>query len=547
MTPDSEIDSTGSVISKIKPPATSMSVSFEVKPNKGYVNKVLLLNPPTDRTQFIGTDNYFPLGLVSLATVLKANEDIVEIIDVNNDFFHKQLDDDIFAKHVEEVLVPYINKFKPDLIGVGGTFSGAFKYTKRMGELIKNHHPTIPIIVGGNHASTFKGMVIQRFKCIDYVLIGEGEYTFPEFLECIVKKNESGIKEIDGICYRKGGHWHNTYDPSAGNPHTPEEDIIVQEKARYIDNLCDLPHPNFDVVGVDNYYMDTSNWYNPRGIAIGQPYPIISSRSCPMRCTFCNMWHVHGPKIRDRSAIDVVDEIENLYNKYGARYFQFMDDNFTWNKERIVEMMNEIVKRGLKIQFDTPNGVAINRLDSEVIKAMVDGGLVSISIAIESGSEKMRKIMLKGLPQQEIYDMANELAKYKHVFVKAFFIIGFPEETHETLEETRKMIKEIPLDKFSINYATPFPGTALFAQCKANNLLKYKEEDYVEINGHQLRSDRPHFKPFNLTEKDLMGFVEWGDSYLAKYSKKKDPRGAGDLNIPNEKNLANYWKERIQT
>tara|TARA_Y100000310_G_scaffold303667_1_gene342198 strand:- start:318 stop:929 length:612 start_codon:yes stop_codon:yes gene_type:complete len=195
-------------------------------------------------------------------------------------------------------------------------------------------------------------------------------------------------------------------------------------------------------------------------------------------------------------------------------------------------MMTEIVRRGLKISYDTPNGIAINRLDSDVIKAMVDGGLIRISIAIESGSQKIRELMKKGLKQNKIYETANELAKYPHVFVKAFFIVGMPEETLSTLEETRKMIKELPVDKFSINYATPFPGTALFNQCKSHDMLRYDVEDYVEIDGHQLRSDRPHFKPFELTEQDLIDFVEWGDEHLITLPDKTgkyDPRGAGDI------------------
>ena len=107
------------------------------------------------------------------------------------------------------------------------------------------------------------------------------------------------------------------------------------------------------------------------------------------------MWHVHGPEIRYRSADNVVDEIEYLYHKYDARYFQFMDDNFTFDKKRVIRIMSEINRRNLKISYDTPNGIAISKLDADVIKAMVDGGLVRISLAIESGSEEIRKKMMK--------------------------------------------------------------------------------------------------------------------------------------------------------
>ncbi len=517
---------------QIRPPVFSADVDFKQKKNKGYENRVLLLNPPTDRTQFVGSDNYFPLGLIMLATVLRENEGVAEVIDINNDFFHRDLSDELFVQHMNEVVLPYIEEFKPDIVGIGGTFSGAFKYTKIIGRMVKNKFPDMPTIVGGNHASTFKGMVLERFRYIDYVMIGEGEYTFPELLYSIVHNDGKGIELIDGLCYRKGGHQGTPYDVSLQDDHTPATEIITQEKKFYINNLDELPRPDFDVVGVDKYYMDTSNWYNPLNIEVGQPFPIISSRSCPMRCTFCNMWHVHGPKIRYRSADDVVDEIEYLYHTYNARYFQFMDDNFTFDKKRVIRMMTEIKRRGLKISYDTPNGIAINRLDKDVIKAMVEGGLIRISIAIESGSQKIRELMMKGLKQHKIYEAANELAKYPHVFVKAFFIVGMPEETEETLEETRDMIKTLPIDKFSINYATPFPGTALFNQCKAKGMLRYEVEDYVEIDGHQLRSDRPHFKPYELTEQQLMDFIEWGDEYiktLPDKTGKYDPRGAGDI------------------
>mgnify|MGYP003125701807 FL=1 len=178
---------------QIKPPVFSADVDFKPKKNKGYENRVLLLNPPTDRTQFVGSDNYFPLGLIMLATVLRENEDVAEVMDINNDFFHRDLSDELFVQHMNEVVLPYIEEFKPDMVGIGGTFSGAFKYTKIIGRMVKNKFPDIPTIVGGNHASTFKGMVLERFRYIDYVMIGEGEYTFPELLYSIVHNDGKGI------------------------------------------------------------------------------------------------------------------------------------------------------------------------------------------------------------------------------------------------------------------------------------------------------------------------------------------------------------------
>ena len=144
----------------------------------------------------------------------------------------------------------------------------------------------------------------------------------------------------------------------------------------------------------------------------------------------------------------------------------------------------------------------------------------------------------------------ENLSKHKHVFLKAFFIVGVVEETLESLEETRKMIKALPLDKFSINYATPFPGTALFNQTRALGLLQYDVEDYVDMEGHQARSDKPHFIPPALKEGNLIEFLKWADEYQKQKeinAKKLDPRGAGDLNIPLGQNFKEYWDQRITT
>ena len=100
---------------QIKPPVFSANVDFKPKKNKGYQNRVLLLNPPTDRTQFVGSDNYFPLGLIMLATVLRGNDDVAEIMDINNDFFHRDLNDHLFIQYMNEVVLPYVEEFKPEL------------------------------------------------------------------------------------------------------------------------------------------------------------------------------------------------------------------------------------------------------------------------------------------------------------------------------------------------------------------------------------------------------------------------------------------------
>jgi len=458
--------------------------------------RVLLINPPTSRDQFIGSDDYFPLGLLSLATVFKQHGMETKIRDINNHFFEKELNQTIFLDYIQNELLPYVEMYCPAVIGIGCIFSGAFENLKLAASEIKKKFPNIPIVIGGIHPTIFAKDIIKKYPYIDYVIIGEGEHSFLLLVKSLVKQSDE-YKTIDGIAYRSNG------------------DAFINPKTSFIEDLDSLPFVDYDLLD-EEYFMDTSGWYSPKNIPVGQPYPIITSRSCPNRCTFCSMWLVHGSRFRPRSPENVLDEMQSLYEKRNARYFQFMDDSLTYDKQRILAICRGIKDRNMDIQFDTPNGVAINRLDQEtVIDAMVDAGMIRISIAIESGSEYIRnKAMRKGLTTQKIHEVVNACAKYPNLFINAFFIIGMPQETDETLHDTYDLISSLPIDKYALSFATPYPGTELFKYCINYNLLPYKAEEYVDIGNLQGRSDLPHFKPHELTNENLVAFQKKCQNYL---------------------------------
>ena len=411
--------------------------------------RILLINPHTP--EFVkNKDKSIPIGLLYLASVLEKYKHQVQLIDVNNDLLdlsHKKEKADP-AEYLSQEFIKRINLFKPGFVGIGCLFSGRFKNALLISRIIKKYYPNTPIVLGGIHPSIFPKEILNDYSYIDYILIGEGEYSFLDLVE------NKDIEKIDGIAFRKNGK------------------IVVNEKKFFIENLDELPFPAYNLLNLKNYYFDTTKWHNPKKLAINVPLPIISSRACPYRCTFCSMYIIHGRKFRPRSAENVVDEIEYLYNNYDQRYFSFMDDNLTLDKKRILKICEEIIKRKLNIQFDTPNGVRINTLDKQVMDALVKAGLIRICVAPESGSDFIRnQVIHKGLSTKEIYDFFAFVNDYKNLYVKAFFIIGFPEETKETLNETYEMIKRLPVHQISIFNVIPFPGTALFEQCKKENLI----------------------------------------------------------------------------
>lgn len=451
--------------------------------------KVLFINSPTSKTQFVANDNYFPMGLLYLATISKNNMADVKILDINNYFYGQCPDENDFNKYAEDTLPKFLLDYKPDIVCMGCTFSGAFKGLKITAKKIKEMSPKTPIIIGGIHPTVFAREILGKYSFIDYVVIGEGESVFLQLFKHLTNNTES--LPSDGIAFRVGN------------------EIKIFPKTKFEENLDALPFPDYSIIDINEYHMDTSNWFSPKKINVGQPFTIISSRSCPNSCTFCSMKLVQGPRFRFRSSENVLMEMESLYNNYGVRYFQFMDDNVTFDKKRIIDICNGIRKRNMNIQFDTPNGVAINRLDKEVVAAMVGAGMVCTCLAIESGSAFIRnKAMNKGLSDEKIYEVVSECAKYKSLFIKGFFIIGMPEETRETLNDTYEMIKNLPLDKINVNFVAPYPGTKLFNYCMENNLLPQKTEEYVDMEIFQGSDDFPHFKPHNLTEKNLVEFRE---------------------------------------
>ena len=465
--------------------------------------KVCLINPPTSQEPFerflsldvipfreyLGRENYFPIGLLSLATVLLKHGLRCELVDINNYFYGKELTEELLDAYILEKLLPRIMGETPDLIGIGCLFSGAFRNLLKIARRIKKDFPEILIVIGGMHATTFAKDILKRYSFVDYIILGEGEYSFLQLVKSLAEKCTI-FETIDGLAFRRDG------------------EIIENPKSHFIKDLDRLPFIDYSILNVEEYHnMDTSNWYNPKGLKIGQPFPIISSRSCPNRCSFCSMWLVQGPKFRSRLSENVLDELEYLYDKYGVRYFQFMDDNMTFDRRRALEIFRGIIKRKLDIQFDTPNGLGIRHLDKELIDAMVASGMVMLSVAIESGSEYIRnQVMHKNLKTQKIYEVIESAARYHHLFIKGFFIVGMPQDTHETLQASYDMIKNLPLDKISVNYATPYPGTELFNYCLKNNLLPYKRADYVDVEVYQDSDEHPHFEPHGLTYKDLIEF-----------------------------------------
>lgn len=469
--------------------------------------KILLINSfvygKSTISKMIG--NYFEepypsIGLLYLASTLKQNNYDVLYLDIPA-LIKQERKKEVSDVHtidyhidslVERIIIDTYNDFKPDVAGINCLFSGKFSGTIYISSILKKKCKSLPIVIGGIHPTVFHQEILEKLNSVDFVIIGEGELSITQLLDNIFFKKGS-LSEIDGLCYRDGNK------------------VIVNPKKNYVNNLDTLPIPAWELLDFKNYEIEQEKWelfwHNPLGYNLRYRWPLLTSRSCPMDCNFCAMKLVMGNKIRFRSSNNVFEEMKFLYNKYDINYFSIIDDNFTLKKSRVIELSEKIKKANLKIYIDTPNGVSMKFFDEEILKALKTMGLLRIYFAIESGSDYIRnEVMGKKLSKEQIYYVSDLMRNEKDIFIRAFFIIGLPQETKETLKETYDLIKSIYIDDVSIHYAIPFPGTRLYNEVMGNNLLTIPEKDILFADNYQLSSDVPFIKPYNLEIEELIAF-----------------------------------------
>jgi len=211
-----------------------------------------------------------------------------------------------------------------------------------------------------------------------------------------------------------------------------------------------------------------------------------------------NLW---GNNYRKRSAENVLEELEYLVNKFGIKEVLFEDDNLTFDKERAKKIFRGIIDKGLDIVWSTPNGIAIQALDDELLELMKESGCYSISIGVESGDEAVLKDII-GKPillsrVKPIIDKARQLALETTVF----FVVGLPGEGPEQIKKTFAFAWNLKADNVNFFFATPLPGTRLLELCKEKGLISGK------LIYHRLNSDRPYFANGNLSVEELFSLV----------------------------------------
>jgi anaerobic magnesium-protoporphyrin IX monomethyl ester cyclase len=227
------------------------------------------------------------------------------------------------------------------------------------------------------------------------------------------------------------------------------------ERRQPIVDLDSIPFPARELFDNDSYKEYYSKHFGYTMTSM------ISSRGCPFNCDFCSR-PVFGDTFRSRSARNIVDEIESVVG-LGYDTIWFADDCFTITKDRVMRICNEIIRRDLKVKWQCLSRV--DTIDLEMAAKMKEAGCKRIYFGIEAGDDRILRIMKKDIDLEDAQKAVSS-ANAESIETGAFFIIGYPGDSNETILNTIKFATSLPLDYVSFTMPYPIPGTGLYEKVK---------------------------------------------------------------------------------
>jgi anaerobic magnesium-protoporphyrin IX monomethyl ester cyclase len=463
-------------------------VGWPPPPRSGAGRRILFVNPPSipynalvrtfeRRHPPLLQTVSMPMGILYLAATLERDLPGVgiDIVDLAKRYRErcddKQLKFDSFEQFCEETFRAEVRS-PPDLVGISVLFSTAHKSTLRIAEVCKSLWPAAPIVVGGMHATNAAVQLLDN-PAIDYVFRGEGEAVIADLVLA----------------------------PSADVPGAVgRANADARHSAPVIDDLDTIPFPAWHLIPMREYvFAANSRARNLEKIEQDGAATIVTTRGCPFRCTFCASWTVHGREMRYRSKGNVIEELRILRDRYDVNTVIPEDDLFSVKKKRFLDLCESIaVEFGDEFHFQFPNGLSVATLDADVIAAMKRMGMTVANIAIESGSDFVqRKIIKKNVDLDRARNVVSECRR-QGLTVRTYFIVGFPGETREQMQETMDFAASLEADWTIINTAAPLAGTEMYEQLIARgdidasfnwdeSFFQERKYDTAEIGAQELK------------------------------------------------------------
>lgn len=359
---------------------------------------------------------------------------------------------------------------------------------------IKERTPDTITIAGGILYTAIPREIMKDNPQIDYAIVsvfGDCEPTAAELLEEL-KQPHPKLADIRGLCYRDG------------------DQIVLTPRRPLIPDLDELPMPAYDLFPMDRY-MGYS--------AIPNYNEAVTSRGCEGACHFCYEWWLVDPRNprdftshRTRSGKKVAEEMELLNKRYGVKLLTFMDDDFNSDRRKMAELVEELEKRDLDLNWFFLGRAQNFIRDADLIPRLGRLGLFQVLIGVDGGTDEEIAEARKGpvkVGVKELKDLVHYL-RQNGISTIATYLNGFWEDDEEKIRQRFRAVDEIDPDMVAIQLLTPIPGSPIYRRAIKDNLIEIKELSLWDIE-HTIMPTK------SLTRRQLGELTSW--AYQAFYGK----------------------------
>jgi anaerobic magnesium-protoporphyrin IX monomethyl ester cyclase len=395
----------------------------------------------------------YPTQYAVLSSYLKKEGHYVEFYDAS------------LGIETPEIAFKNVDLSRTQVMGIS-VYTASQNWARTFISLAREKYPEIKIVVGGPHVSALEIPAVEHLGA-DFGIVGEGELPFSELLKRF--ENRRSYDDIPGLIWNSKEGWKNTLSLPLWR----------------IKDLDCTPMPDYEMIPPTKYF-DVF-----RGASVARRRErcasMFTSRGCPYMCTYCATNCTWQRRVTALSASRVVQEMALLKDKYGIQEIWFADDTFTFSRKRTMDICSELVERKLNLFWRLPNGIRLESIDDELASWMNRSGCYMTGVGVETGSESAMKLIKKHLNLKIVGEKLRILKK-NHILVSGFFIYGFPWETPEQIEETRKFILSNPFDRMQVLIFNPYPGSEEFdvimnkkdIKAYAENVRKYLYDEKIE-------------------------------------------------------------------
>ena len=439
--------------------------------------KVLLVLPIREGNFQITAD----VGILYLGTVLKNAGFQITLLDCPKERF-------TFSDFKD-----FIQEGDFDVVGFR-CYSRDHNYVNHHAMIVKKVKPSTVTLVGGPHPSALPEFVLSGMPYVDFAWKAEAEEGLPQFLGLVaefgLKIPETLLGPIPGLVW-----------------HSKQEDRIVVNKPGFGIDL-DSFTPAWDLLKPETYPdFERRKAFSTR-IWDGY-FHVSTTRGCPFPCTYCNAPNLSGKKLRHRSVDRVIEELTYLKRRYGAKRFSIIDDEFTLNKKYATSLCNALIESKLDMNWDCPNGVRMDTLYPELLQLMEAAGCDAMCVGIESGNERVQKLIKKKVTVETIRQRAAMIASCSKIRITGYFMIGFLDETEEEIQDTIDLACELPLVRAAFNVVIPIPGTQIFDELIDKGRLAIDKINWDTLTNDQVAFRRDHVSGERLIKLQREAFLRF--------------------------------------